>query len=172
MPNIPNVPTPADPSGIIAAFNALVASIKAGISGVLVALGSPTVFAATTAQTIMAYTLSPSQLPVGGYLRIRLWGVNGGSVSTNTLTCNFGALALSVAVTGTSAAWYAEFNINNYGAATQQGEAHAVQGTTPVALANTAGTVNTAAAVAITVTSTNSVASQLTVNGGTMEIVQ
>ena len=179
MAIIPNPPTPQDPSSDVAIFNGIVQSTRTGVAGLLASLTAATTFASTSIQPVLSYTLpgylagsGGGGLAPGALLRFKLWGSNGGSVSTNTITISFGGTTMALAVTATSGLWWAEAHVLNLTTATQALEIHGAAGATAIAPTQTTATINTATPTLVTVSSTNSVASMLTTLGATVEIVQ
>lgn len=175
--NIPLLTGPVDPSGLLGAFNQVIAAINSNVQNKLygnaVAVNTTAV---TTEETLFTYTLPAGYLAnAGDTVRAECSAATGATANTKTLRLYFGASVIS---TGAVAA-----NANNLyltmtatrgaTAAAQAFVGNGMGGTTsvtPVAIVNTAGTDDLAAAVVIKCTGQNGTAAANDISGKMMVV--
>lgn len=178
MAILPPIPTPLDPSSGPATDQQQNLNIAAGVAGLLASLSASFVSASTSIQTFLAYTLpgyvagQAGGLAPGALLRFKAWGTNGAGATACTVTLSFGGTTVALVVTGTSTTWTVEGHVLNRSTSVQAMELHGVQATTALLGTQATAAINTAAPVAVLLQSTNATASNMTVLGATIEVVQ
>jgi hypothetical protein len=168
-------PNFSEPSQVLASLNSTIQSINTATPGLITSLQVPLNPSSTSAVTALSTAVT---LNVGQAIRVKAWGVNGGSVSTNTISIVYGASSstTSVAVTGTSANWWVECELSNVGTTASPkviSSCYGAQGSTLITTTTTTDTSDIASnAQTLSLTTTASVASQQTINGAFIEYVR
>lgn len=174
-PLLSSSPNYSEASQIIPAINAALGNVNTYAQQELAGLPAALTTSGTSANTVLATTISPGQLPVGAAVRIKGWGVNSADANAKTITVNFGTSAPTVVVTGSGNTWQFECVIQNVGTAGSPSQNIGCSGstsTTLIALTNTNSTQALTAALALNVTGTAATAGTMTFNGLTVELVR
>jgi hypothetical protein len=170
--NLPLI-TQWDPTNPTGSANALVQSINGGVTGVVASLPAAVATTAATIQTAYTVTLLAGSLTTGQTFHIKAIGVNDSNAQARTLTFSFGGSTCALTVTGTSAAWNADFWVTETGASTQTSTCVGQQGTTMLApVTATNWTVSNSAAITVLVEQTAASAGIMTLNQSWAEVLR
>lgn len=173
--NIPLLTGPVDPSGLLGTFNQVIASINSNVQNKLYANG---VVSATTAgtgeETLYTYTLPANFLAnAGDSVRAECSAQGAATANNKTLRLYFGASVITTgAVAANNGGLYLTMTATRGASATAQAFAASglggTAGATPVAVVNTAGTDDMAAAIVIKCTGQNGTAAAADTSGRMM----
>ena len=164
--SIPMISGPLDPANIIGTLNQFVIqATNFGVSGLLGSLGAPATSSGTSKVALFNASIPGNQLTtVGQTIHMKAVGVNSADANVKTLTFDFGTIACALTVTGSSAAWQADFYVTMTGAATEQYSCFGSEGTTLIAISQSTGTVSLTAGVAMDISATAATSGTMTLN--------
>ena len=175
VPLVASSPTFNEPSQIVSTLNSYTQTLNGVLAGQFAGLPAPLTTSGTSANTVMAYSVTPGMLGSGQVIRIKGWGVNSADANAKTITVNFGTSAPTVVVTASAATWQFECDIQNVGTVASPSQnigCFGQQGTTAIAVANTNSTQALTAALTLNVQMTAATSGTMTMNGLSFEIVR